>query len=141
MANDEFAGEGFRPWYGSESYLAVLPAGADAAALWPALASQGIAMVPRDAVLHPEKYEQFIDPAVRMNAETLATAGLVALIVGLGLLEVVLLAGAAFAVAARRQVRDLGLVASNGGTARHVRRIVLAQGLLLGVRGSGRRSD
>lgn len=76
-----------------------------------------------------------------MNAETLATAGLVALIVGLGLLEVVLLAGAAFAVAARRQVRDLGLVASNGGTARHVRRIVLAQGLLLGVRGSGRRSD
>ena len=54
------------------------------------------------------------------------------LISGLGLLEVVLLAGAAFAVGARRQTRELGLVGASGGSARHVRRIVLAQGLVLG---------
>ena len=136
VADDETAAQGYDLWEGGESYLAMLPTGADAMTLWPALADQGIGLVPRDAVLNPERYERFVDPSFYMNAEVLATAGLVALIVGLGLLEVVLLAGAAFAVGARRQVRDLGLVASNGGTARHVRRIVLAQGLLLGVLGA-----
>ena len=58
------------------------------------------------------------------------------LISGLGLLEVVLLAGAAFAVGARRQTRELGLVGASGGSARHVRRIVLAQGLVLGALGA-----
>ena len=136
VADPESASAMFQLWDGSESYLAVFPGGTDAATLWPPLATQGIALVPRDAVLHPERYERFVDPSIYMNAEALATAGLVALIVGLGLLEVVLLAGAAFAVGARRQVRDLGLVASNGGTARHVRRIVLAQGLVLGMLGA-----
>ncbi len=47
-----------------------------------------------------------------------------------------LLAGAAFAVGARRQVRELGLIAANGGTAKHVGRTVLAQGLVLGLLGA-----
>jgi putative ABC transport system permease protein len=136
VADDESASEMFRLWDGSESYLAAFPSGTDAATLWPALVTQGIALVPRDAVLNPERYEPYVSSMLNMSAEMLAMAGLVALIVGLGLLEVVLLAGAAFAVGARRQVRDLGLVASNGGTARHVRRIVLAQGMLLGVLGA-----
>ncbi len=55
---------------------------------------------------------------------------------GLGLLEVVLLAGTAFAVGARRQVHDLGVVGASGATSRQIRRIVLAQGLVLGVLGS-----
>lgn len=55
---------------------------------------------------------------------------------GLGLLAIVITAGAAFAVGARTQVHELGLVAVNGGTAGHVRRIVLAQGLVLGVLGA-----
>lgn len=59
----------------------------------------------------------------------------VALIVGLIVLEVVLLAGAAFAVGTRRQSRALGLLAATGGTSRQVRSVVLAQGLVLGALG------
>ena len=57
------------------------------------------------------------------------------MIAGFGLLEVVLLAGTAFAVGARRQVRTLGLVAASGGDAKQVRNIVLAQGVVLGALG------
>ncbi|MBX6750306.1 MAG: ABC transporter permease, partial [Micromonosporaceae bacterium] len=59
------------------------------------------------------------------------------LIAGLALLEVVLLAGPAFAVGARRRQRQLALVAANGGTPAHVRRIVLADGVVLGALGAG----
>ncbi|GAA5010236.1 FtsX-like permease family protein [Actinopolymorpha pittospori] len=48
------------------------------------------------------------------------------------LLEVVLLAGPAFAVGARRQSRQLALFVATGGTPRDVRRVVLAQGIVLG---------
>jgi putative ABC transport system permease protein len=65
-----------------------------------------------------------------------AAGGPMMLFAGLGLLGIVLTASAAFAVGARRQVRELGLVAANGGTAKHIRRIVLAQGLVLGVLGA-----
>jgi putative ABC transport system permease protein len=47
--------------------------------------------------------------------------------------QVVLLAGAAFVVGARRQRRDLAMIAAVGATGRQVRRISLASGLLLGV--------
>lgn len=59
-----------------------------------------------------------------------------ALITGLALLEVVLLAGPAFAVGARRRRRDLALVAATGGTPGHQRRIVLADGVVLGAAGA-----
>jgi putative ABC transport system permease protein len=55
------------------------------------------------------------------------------LIGGLAVLEIVLLAGPAFAVGARRRRHDLALVAAAGGTPAHVRRIVLADGLVLGA--------
>ena len=54
------------------------------------------------------------------------------LIAGLVALEVVLLAGPAFAVGARRRHRDLALVAADGGTPAQLRRIVLADGVVLG---------
>ncbi len=63
-----------------------------------------------------------------------------ALAIGFGVLEIVLLAGTAFAVGARRQTRELGLVAAAGGTARDVRRIVLLQGPSSACWESGRRS-
>ena len=56
-----------------------------------------------------------------------------ALVMLVGMLEVVLLVGAAFAIAARRQVRDLGLLAANGGAGPDLRRVLLAQGLVLGA--------
>ncbi|MGA3488394.1 ABC transporter permease [Micromonosporaceae bacterium DT55] len=58
------------------------------------------------------------------------------LIAGLGILEIVLLAGPAFAVGARRRSRELALVAAAGGNAAQLRRIVLADGVLLGLAGA-----
>lgn len=57
----------------------------------------------------------------------------VALIVTMALLEVVLLAGPAFAVSARRQARTLALMAASGATPRQARRVVLASGIVLGA--------
>ncbi|MGQ0631154.1 MAG: ABC transporter permease [Sporichthyaceae bacterium] len=73
---------------------------------------------------------------VARSSDALTAAALVTLIAGLGLLEVVLLAGTAFAVGARRQTRDLGMLAAQGGSPRDLRRVVLAQGLLLGAIGT-----
>ena len=71
--------------------------------------------------------------ATRSGTRELAIGTLVA---GLALLEIVLLAGPAFAVSARRRQRQLALVAANGGTPAHVRRIVLADGVVLGLVGA-----
>ncbi|MBT2367316.1 ABC transporter permease [Streptomyces sp. ISL-10] len=64
------------------------------------------------------------------KAAALAAIGTV---VGLAMLEICLLAGPAFAVGARRSRRQLGLVGANGGDRRHIRAIVLAGGLVIGV--------
>jgi putative ABC transport system permease protein len=71
------------------------------------------------------------------TAASLAASSLtaVSLVVGMALLEVVLLAGPAFAVGAKRQSRELALVAAVGGDRRDVRRIVLGSGLVLGFVG------
>ncbi|SCL48951.1 ABC transporter permease [Micromonospora peucetia] len=58
------------------------------------------------------------------------------LVGGLGLLEVVLLVGPAFAVGVRRRRRELALVAVAGGDDAHLRRIVLADGVVLGALGA-----
>lgn len=57
------------------------------------------------------------------------------LVVTMVLLEVVLLAGPAFAVRARAQARTLALVAAAGGTPAQARRTVLASGVVVGVAG------
>ncbi|HEU0103012.1 MAG TPA: FtsX-like permease family protein [Mycobacteriales bacterium] len=67
---------------------------------------------------------------VSVDSDTLATLGLV---VGMALLEVVLLAGPAFAVGAKRQERVLALLQATGAERRDVRRTVLAGGVVLGV--------
>lgn len=71
-------------------------------------------------------YEQ----STAAKAAALAAVGTV---VGLAMLEICLLAGPAFAVGARRSRRQLGLVGANGGDRRHIRAIVLAGGLVIGV--------
>ncbi len=65
-----------------------------------------------------------------------AATGSVALLAGLGVLEVILLAGPAFAVGARTRQRELALIAANGGTPAHLRRVVLADGVVLGAAGA-----
>ena len=50
----------------------------------------------------------------------------------MALMEIVLLAGPAFAVGARRQSRALALLAANGGTPRQARRVVLGSAVVVG---------
>lgn len=115
---------------GRSVYLVDLPvmSRAELKELHRELAAAGVMLRPRDSVLNPAQwgFEDFdtFDPAPMVVAAT---------VIGVGALEVVLLVGAAFAVAARRQVRDLGLLSANGGAARDVRRVLLAQGLVLGA--------
>jgi len=80
--------------------------------------------------------ESFVDGTSVGDYLLGATGYPFSLLAGFGVLGIVLMAGAAFTVGARNQVRELGLVAANGGTAKHIRRIVVAQGLVLGVLGA-----
>ncbi|MEZ0112030.1 putative ABC transport system permease protein [Catenulispora sp. EB89] len=66
------------------------------------------------------------------QSRTLTVAAIALSIV---LLEVVLLAGPAFAVSARRRRRDFGLLGAAGADGRRLCRIVLADGVVLGAAG------
>jgi putative ABC transport system permease protein len=94
------------------------------------LNTHGVVAVSRHVLAHPpgpaERYPEF---AVENRFEV----GAPGLVGGLAMLEIVLLAGPAFAVGARRRRRDLGLVAAAGGTPAQLRRIVLADGVVLGT--------
>ncbi|GMA32316.1 FtsX-like permease family protein [Litorihabitans aurantiacus] len=61
------------------------------------------------------------------------TLGAGAAVAAIAVVEVVLLIGPAFAVGARRQVRQLALVGAAGGDRRDLRRIVLASGVVIGA--------
>ncbi|QBR93049.1 ABC transporter permease [Nocardioides euryhalodurans] len=65
-----------------------------------------------------------------------AVVAVAVLVVAMALLEVVLLAGPAFAVIARRLQRSLALMAATGATPPQARRVVLASGLVLGTAGA-----
>ncbi|GGU22636.1 FtsX-like permease family protein [Nocardioides albus] len=90
--------------------------------------SRSVAENPSEAALAADR-----DLRPRMEAPDPAEAVIVVLIVVMVLLEVVLLAGPAFAVAARRQARDLALIAASGGTARQSRRVLLGMAIVLGA--------
>ncbi|NKE59374.1 ABC transporter permease [Lentzea sp. PSKA42] len=88
----------------------------------------------RDPPSAADRYPQ-LEGTNELRAEILV------LIAGLAVLEMALLAGSALAVGARRRKRDLALVAAVGGAPSHVRRIVLADGVVLGALSAlGRRS-
>ncbi|KKK04610.1 FtsX-like permease family protein [Micromonospora sp. HK10] len=112
-----------------ESWLVDLPGPVDQA-LVDRLNARGIVITARAPV--PGRDPVYTGPGLP-DAEQAGTAVLVG---GLGLLEVVLLVGPAFAVAVRRRRRDLALVAVAGGDAAHLRRIVLADGVVLGAGGA-----
>jgi len=98
------------------------------------LNKSGIVVASRDVLVYPPPADQVPNQYTdEVLPQELAIGVLVA---GLALLEIVLLAGPAFAVSARRRQRQLALVAANGGTPAHVRRIVLADGVVLGVAGA-----
>ncbi|GAA3544801.1 FtsX-like permease family protein [Nocardioides daeguensis] len=117
----------------TQTYLVDLPPGVSAKALAHQLAEQGVVLYPRDTYVHRDKYQAWDET---LTLDQVRGAALTTLIVGLGLLEVILLAGAAFAVGARKQVRDMGLISAGGASPRQLRAVLLVQGATLGVLGT-----
>jgi putative ABC transport system permease protein len=75
---------------------------------------------------------------LRLSAAELAVrAAAFTLVVGFAALQVALLAGAAFAIGARRQRRELAVVAAVGASRPQVARMVLANGVVLGALAGG----
>lgn len=113
---------------------------------WQRLNRQGSMVISRAVAADPpDPCSSEVPAAIRMcdsgpmspyeRQQLAETAALVGLLVGMGVLQVVLLAGPAFAIGRRRQAHDLALVAAAGGDARSVRRVVLAGGVVLGLAG------
>jgi putative ABC transport system permease protein len=112
-------------------WLVSRPAGVDWAGVR-ALNAEGMFALSRAVIENPP-------PASQVTMETYgggvgsAEAAVLALVVAMALLEVVLLAGPAFAVGARRQQRALALMAASGAEPPHLRRVVVASGVVLGT--------
>lgn len=101
-----------------------------------ALNKIGVAVWSRDVILDPPPraevpyYAEGLGEHEGVGSDMYAVAGL---IVAMALLEIVLLAGPAFAVGARRQARTLALLAASGGTPKQARRTVVSSGIVLGL--------
>ncbi|MDH6711289.1 putative ABC transport system permease protein [Kitasatospora sp. MAA19] len=136
---DSPAGERSGPEHGA--WLVRLPAGAaldwakvqefNAHGYTITARSVALAPPPRAAVPYYRDAYRSIGPAADNNTKIV-----VATVTGMGLLEVALLAGPAFAVGARRSRRQLALLGAAGGRRSHVGAVVLGGGLVLGVAGA-----
>lgn len=93
---------------------------------------QGLAVTSRALVLDPPPRALWDPDGQAGYLQNSAEKAVAALVLTAILLEVILLAGPAFAVGVRRQRRDLGLLAATGGAPADLRRVVLASGLVLG---------
>ncbi|WP_326593424.1 FtsX-like permease family protein [Streptomyces brevispora] len=110
---------------------------------WPdvmAANKKGAVVVSRQVVLDPPPdsevpFARKLGDNTTRSSSTELSAALVT-VVSMAVLEIVLLAGPAFAVGARRSRRQLGLVGTCGGDRRHVRAVVLSGGLVLGGAGA-----
>jgi putative ABC transport system permease protein len=102
-----------------------------------ALNEQGATVLSRAVLADPPSEDELPMEARGMTSGADSSMiAVVVLVVTMALLEVVLLAGPAFAVTARRQSRTLALMAATGGTPKQARRAVLATGVVLGVVGA-----
>jgi putative ABC transport system permease protein len=116
-------------------FYADVPGGLD----WPAvraLNEQGLAVLSREVAQDPPPESEWLSTDLGISPDgdgDAAETAVLALVVASLVLEVVLLAGPAFAVGVRRQRRDLALIGATGGTAGDLRRIVLANGVVLGA--------
>ncbi len=123
------------PTYGQRTYLV----GGDPVT-WSQvreLNSLGATVLSRAVMADPPSVEELAPEAqVLVGGMDDATVTVLALVVVMVLIEVVLLAGPAFAVGARRQTRTLALISAAGGSPRDVRRVVLGAGVVLGLVGA-----
>ncbi|MFH8472279.1 FtsX-like permease family protein [Streptomyces sp. NPDC018000] len=99
----------------------------------------GILVKSRQVVLDPPPDSEV--PLAKKNSEMYSGSSAeqstaLITVIAMAVLEIVLLAGPAFAVGARRSRRQLGLLGTCGGDRRHVRAVVLGGGLVLGGTGA-----
>ncbi|MFL6098945.1 MAG: FtsX-like permease family protein [Actinomycetales bacterium] len=97
------------------------------------LNAAGLFVLSRAVVEHPPAGATLDRRESQLASVAPATKAVLALVVVSIVIEVVLLAGPAFAVGVRRRRRDLALLAATGSTPRDVRRTVLAHALLIGL--------
>ncbi|TFV91797.1 FtsX-like permease family protein [Blastococcus sp. CT_GayMR20] len=114
-------------------FLVRVPGGLDWAGVQE-LNARGLLVVSREVVADPPSPAEWLPPdePADMFESDPAGQAVLALVVASVVLEVVLLAGPAFAVGVRRQRRDLALIGAAGGSAADLRRVVLASGVVLG---------
>jgi putative ABC transport system permease protein len=98
-----------------------------------ALNDRGLSVLSRSVVLDPPPASEVPAPA---TGQAGGDAAILAMVVAMALLQVVLLAGPAFAVGVRRQERTLALLAVAGGDSRHLRAVVLAGAVVIGLAAS-----
>ncbi|WP_405664426.1 ABC transporter permease [Streptomyces sp. NBC_01166] len=129
------------PYPGDMTWLVRGPAGAGVS--WPDVLKangKGVVVLSRQVALDPppdsevpllahQDVSSFGDSSSELSAALVT-------VVAMAVLEIVLLAGPAFAVGARRSRRQLGLVGTCGGDRGQVRAVVLSGGLVLGAVGA-----
>ncbi|WP_034263801.1 ABC transporter permease [Actinospica robiniae] len=105
-----------------------------------ALDGRGFPVVSREVLADPPAQSQDpyyaaaqLEPPGPVSSSAAAAAAVSAIVIGIALLEVVLLAGPAFAVSARRREREYAIIGAAGADDKQVRRIVLADGVMLGL--------
>jgi putative ABC transport system permease protein len=96
----------------------------------------GGVVLSRQVIEHPPAASQLPQQFRGLGTDRSQIYAVLVLIGVMALLEVVLLAGPAFAVGARRQSRALALIAANGGNPSQARRVVLASAVVLGTIGA-----
>jgi len=103
------------------------------------LNAQGFTVLSKKLLADPPPRSQVpyyhVYPGYDGSSSSNAKLAVVAIALSIIVLEVVLLAGPAFAVSARRRRRDFGLLGAAGADGRRLRRIVLADGVVLGAAG------
>lgn len=99
-----------------------------------ALNAVGVLALSRQVVEHPPTADRLSGQVRYAGSSDRSPVYTVLVLVGvMALLEVVLLAGPAFAVGARRQSRALALIAANGGTPSQSRRVILGTAVVIGA--------
>ncbi|WP_151083993.1 FtsX-like permease family protein [Nocardioides cynanchi] len=96
----------------------------------------GGVVLSRQVIEHPPATSQLAPEFRGYTGDSSQLYAVLALIGVMALLEVVLLAGPAFAVGARRQSRALALIAANGGNPSQARRVILGSAVVLGTIGA-----
>jgi putative ABC transport system permease protein len=92
----------------------------------------GITVASRAVITDPPPVSEWPESMQSSAGIDDATVAVIVLVVVMALIEVVLLAGPAFAVGARKQQRSLALMSAAGGTPTQSRRVVIGSAVVLG---------